>query len=54
MTSSTGAEFTRDQYNAPLLDKLEVIEQIPESLNRDIDDIGEYCIQLISELKNKE
>ena len=54
MVSSTGAKFQRDQSNAPLLDKLQGIENIPETLNRDIDDIGEYCVQLISDLKNQE
>ena len=50
MVSSTGAKFTRDQSNAGLLDKLQNIEQIPETLNRDIDEIGDYCIKLITDL----
>ena len=50
MVSSTGVKFTRDQSNTDLLDRLENIEEIPETLNRDIDDIGDYCIKLITDL----
>ena len=51
--SSSGVKYTRDGSNAHLLDKLEVIEQMPETLNREIDEIGEYCVQLISDLTNR-
>ena len=50
MVSSTGARFEKNQSNAGLLDRLENIEQMPETLNRDIDDIGDYCIKLITDL----
>ena len=54
MVSSTGVKFTRDQSNTDLLDRLENIEEIPETLNRDIDDIGDYCIKLITDLTYQE
>ena len=50
--SSSGAKYKRDESNAHLLDKLEVMEQMPDNLNQQIDEIGEYCVQLIADLSN--
>lgn len=46
---TSGSKRGGDNY---LMAKLQRIESIPDSLNADIEEIGDYCIKLISDLNS--